>query len=121
MSDEKNSVDLKRQALTRRETEILQWTACGKTSEEIAQLLSLSVPTVNTHIRNICGKLNAVNKSHAVALALVHKLIPFDASSSLTIPLEILFRLSKGPSEKPQESPPIRRTPKKQKNMKVSL
>lgn len=53
--------------LTSRQVEVLRWTADGKTSEEIAEILGVSKPTVNYHIRNAIAKLRANNKNSAVA------------------------------------------------------
>jgi DNA-binding NarL/FixJ family response regulator len=44
-------------ALAAREREIVQLLAEGKTSKEVANLLHISVKTVETHRRNIMGKL----------------------------------------------------------------
>jgi len=55
--------------LSAREIEILQWMADGKTSEEIALLLSISVNTVNFHAKNVRLKLRSANKTSAVASA----------------------------------------------------
>lgn len=55
--------------LTQREIEVLKWTADGKTSEEISIILSLSVNTVNFHIKNAVAKLKTKNKTSAVVLA----------------------------------------------------
>lgn len=44
--------------LTRREKEIITFTASGKSAKEVAQLLHISKHTVNTHRRNIYKKLN---------------------------------------------------------------
>lgn len=61
--------------LTPREIECLQWIAGGKTSAEIAIILSLSEHTVNFHLKNVIYKLKASNRTHAVALALSNKQI----------------------------------------------
>jgi DNA-binding CsgD family transcriptional regulator len=61
--------------LTAREKEILRWTADGKTSDDISKILSLSVNTVNFHIKQTQAKLNAVNKTQAVVKALMLHLI----------------------------------------------
>ncbi|CAN7722756.1 LuxR family transcriptional regulator [Variovorax sp. LjRoot130] len=53
--------------LTRGQAEVLRWTADGKTSEEIASILSISANTVNFHIKNAIAKLRVANKSAAVA------------------------------------------------------
>ena len=60
---------------SKREREILQWTAEGKTSSEIAMILSISENTVNFHQKNMQKKFNAPNKTqvacYAVALGLI--------------------------------------------------
>ncbi|ABC34774.1 N-acyl-homoserine lactone dependent regulator BpsR2 [Burkholderia thailandensis] len=55
--------------LTRRETDVLKWTADGKTAYEIALILSISESTVNFHVKNIVSKLGSTNKIQAVAKA----------------------------------------------------
>jgi LuxR family transcriptional regulator len=55
--------------LTERELDVLRWTAHGKTSSEISQLLSISEHTVNFHIRNVIAKLHATNKTAAAVRA----------------------------------------------------
>lgn len=55
--------------LSLREVEVLRWMADGKTSEEIALLLRISVHTVSFHVRNVKAKLQAANKTAAVASA----------------------------------------------------
>ena len=56
--------------LTARELDILTFSAAGKTSWEIGKIYGISDSTVKTHMRNIIGKLNAANKTHAVTIAL---------------------------------------------------
>jgi DNA-binding NarL/FixJ family response regulator len=51
--------------LTRRERDILNCVAAGQTSIEVAQSLSLSFYTVETHVKNIFQKLN-VHSRHAL-------------------------------------------------------
>jgi LuxR family quorum-sensing system transcriptional regulator SolR len=58
-------------SLNAREKEILRWTADGKTSSEVGQILSISAATVNFHINKSLLKLNAVNKTQAVVKAVV--------------------------------------------------
>jgi len=57
--------------LTKREVEILRWTAQGKSSEEIANLLHLSFNTINYHIKKSIAKLDAPNKTAAAVKAAV--------------------------------------------------
>jgi len=61
--------------LTPRELEIMTWAARGKTRWETSEVLSLSQATVKSHLDNACRKLNASNKTHATAVALIHGLI----------------------------------------------
>ena len=61
--------------LNERELECLTWSARGKTSPEIAAILSLSKRTVNFHIENACRKLNASTRTEAVVRATSGRLI----------------------------------------------
>ncbi|MCE5984250.1 autoinducer binding domain-containing protein [Pseudomonas sp. LF19] len=61
--------------LSARETEVLKWSAAGKTAADIACILSLSQSTVNFHIRSIITKTNASNKAGAIAIAAMRGLI----------------------------------------------
>jgi DNA-binding CsgD family transcriptional regulator len=53
--------------LSDRELECLRWTAVGKTSSEIATILGLSEHTVNHYLIGATKKLDAVNRTQAVA------------------------------------------------------
>jgi plasmid maintenance system antidote protein VapI len=77
----------------------MQWIACGKTSGDIAKLLTISEETVNAHVKNACLKLDAVNKTHATAIALVHGVIRIGPSPEMVIPLSTLLGLTKRFSE----------------------
>lgn len=61
--------------LTRREIEVLRLTAEGKTSKEVATLLSISEHTVNRHRANLAEKLGTHGKVDLVKLALRLKLV----------------------------------------------
>lgn len=61
--------------LSERERAILRWTASGKTSSETAAILGISGRTVAYHIANILFKLDAVNKTQAVAKAVMLDLL----------------------------------------------
>lgn len=56
--------------LTDREIDCLTWTAAGKTSAEIADILGLSEHTVNHYLNRAAKKLDTVNRTQAVAKAL---------------------------------------------------
>lgn len=66
---EPERLDLDRGApdLSPRERECLQWTAAGKTSWEIAQILKISHHTADWYIAAATRKLSATNRTHAVA------------------------------------------------------
>lgn len=55
--------------LTDRETEVLRWVYHGKTNDEIAAILRISVFTVKNHVQRILLKLNAANRVQAVSRA----------------------------------------------------
>jgi DNA-binding NarL/FixJ family response regulator len=52
--------------LSKRESEVLNLVARGFIYPEIAQQMGLSVSTIQTHVRNIYGKLDVHNKTEAV-------------------------------------------------------
>jgi DNA-binding NarL/FixJ family response regulator len=58
--------------LTEREREILQLLAEGLRNDDIAGKLYISPQTVQTHVRNILGKLRVHSKLEAVAFAVRH-------------------------------------------------
>jgi DNA-binding NarL/FixJ family response regulator len=60
--------------LTTREREILELMTQGLLKKEIADRLSLSYHTVDTHLRNIYSKLHVNSRSRAIAKAIQEKL-----------------------------------------------
>lgn len=85
--------------LSPREVEVLKWTACGKKSAEIARFLEISKETVRSHSKTVCRKLNAANRTHATAIALVFGFIQVEQSRRGMV-LPVLFGLSKAPKVK---------------------
>jgi LuxR family transcriptional regulator, quorum-sensing system regulator BjaR1 len=61
--------------LTDRERDVLAWAARGKTVADTAEILTISEETVETHMRNAMRKLDANNKTHAVAKSIYLSLI----------------------------------------------
>jgi RNA polymerase sigma factor (sigma-70 family) len=61
--------------LTPREREILRMLADGRSNQDIAETLSISLTTVRTHVQRVLEKLNAHSKLEAVALAARHRLL----------------------------------------------
>ena len=58
--------------LTSHECQVLALVANGWSNKEIADRLTSSVYTINSHIEHIRFKLNAKNRTHAVVKALLH-------------------------------------------------
>lgn len=56
--------------LTAREREILQWIAQGKSSWEIAAILSVAEATIAFHVKNLMRKLGVHNRQQALVMAL---------------------------------------------------
>lgn len=67
--------DRRFERLTQREREVLTWTAVGKTSAEVAEIMTLSKRTVDEYAVRASRKLRAQNKTHAVVKALQQRLI----------------------------------------------
>ncbi len=74
--------------LSHRQRAILEMAAQGQSDKEMARRLELSVRTIRGHLRDARLRLNAANRTHAVALAL--------AGGHITPPLTI-------PGKRPQE------------------
>jgi DNA-binding NarL/FixJ family response regulator len=62
-------------ALTPREVGVLRLVAKGNANKEIAAQLSLTEETVKSHIRNILAKLEANDRTHAVAIGVKRGII----------------------------------------------
>ena len=61
--------------LTKREFEVLQLVAKGKSNSEIASELFISLKTVKTHVSNILNKLQVEDRTQATIYAYQHQLI----------------------------------------------
>jgi DNA-binding NarL/FixJ family response regulator len=66
---------MKRQALTRREEDILRLVMLGLSNKEIASKLALALGTVKTHVKAILRKLGARSRTEAVAIAQRHGIV----------------------------------------------
>jgi two-component system NarL family response regulator len=64
-----------RGSITKRQREILQLLADGESTTVAARQLGLSEETVKTHIKSTLSRLEAKNRSHAVAIGLRESLI----------------------------------------------
>jgi DNA-binding CsgD family transcriptional regulator len=63
------------QILTPRETEVLRALSDGRSTREMATLMSISMPTVRNHIEHILHKLHCHSRLEAVAVARRLKLV----------------------------------------------
>ena len=57
-------------SLTKREAEVLQWIARGKSNKDISVVLTISPRTVNKHLEQIFQKLGVENRSSAAAITI---------------------------------------------------
>jgi DNA-binding CsgD family transcriptional regulator len=57
------------EALTRREREVLALLADGHTTQEVSDALSISVMTVQSHVKNVLAKLGVHSKVEAIRFA----------------------------------------------------
>ena len=64
------------QILSQREFQVMSYLAAGKTNREIADTLSISVKTVDTHRGHVLKKLRLRNNSDITRFAIQHGLMP---------------------------------------------
>jgi DNA-binding CsgD family transcriptional regulator len=69
------SIDPLIEALTRRETEVLDLVCDGRSNAQIAQRLDIGLATVKYHVNQIFGKLGVVRRTQAVAIAVHLRLV----------------------------------------------
>lgn len=62
--------------LSLREEQCLVWAARGKTYQEVAEILGLSLGSVKTHLDTARHKLRCINLTHAVGVAVATGVIP---------------------------------------------
>jgi DNA-binding NarL/FixJ family response regulator len=73
-------VEVSQERLTRREREVVQLLAEGKTTKEVATVLGMSVKTAETHRSNIMRKLNFHSVSQLVLYAVRNNIIQVPSS-----------------------------------------
>lgn len=66
-------------ALSQRETEVLNHVAAGCSNKQVGQLLAISEETVKAHMKNILGKLGVRDRTHAVTVALRRGIISLES------------------------------------------
>ena len=62
--------------LSERELSVLRLLSEGKTNQEIAGEMFVSVNTIKSHLKNIYGKLGVNNRREAVSQARIRNLLP---------------------------------------------
>ena len=71
--------NLQRRPLTSRQREALRWSAQGKTMQDVATIMGLSVATVEKHLRMARDALDAQTTAHAVQKAVTLNLLVAEA------------------------------------------
>lgn len=72
--------------LTKREKEVLYWIAEGLNTDEVSKKLFISPVTVEKHVANACGKLEARNRTQCVRIAMnLGLLVPGETSFDYSI------------------------------------
>ncbi|HEY3405745.1 MAG TPA: response regulator transcription factor [Ohtaekwangia sp.] len=66
------------EGLSRRESEVLEQVALGKTNQEVADTLFISIKTVETHKTNILEKLGLRNTAELVRYAIRHNIVSLE-------------------------------------------
>jgi DNA-binding NarL/FixJ family response regulator len=61
-----NQKELQLRKISKRELEVLQLIASGKSNQEIADTLFVSLPTIKTHAANLFEKLEAKRRTQAI-------------------------------------------------------
>ena len=64
-----NEKEIAHRKISKRELEILALIAAGKSNQEIATQLFVSLPTIKTHIANLFEKLDAKRRTQAIEKA----------------------------------------------------
>jgi DNA-binding NarL/FixJ family response regulator len=73
-----------RRTLTERDKQILDYIAYGKTNADIAQIMGTTEATVMSWVHELLMKMNAENRTHAVAMHLAPE--RFSSKNSKTNP-----------------------------------
>ena len=71
-----NTANLEKTSLSKREYEVLELIAAGRSNRQIADTLFVSTSTVKTHVSNVLAKLDASRRTEAIAKAKEMRIIP---------------------------------------------
>ena len=75
-------VDAAPDSLTARELDVLRLIAEGRSNQEIADTLVISIHTVTNHVKSILSKISAANRTEAAAYAHRHRIVGSPTASS---------------------------------------
>jgi DNA-binding NarL/FixJ family response regulator len=95
--DPASAAEISQDRLTRREREVVQLLAEGKTTKEVASVLGLSVKTAETHRSNIMRKLNFHSVSQLVLYAVRNNLVQVLPAAAIAATEERMLATSEGP------------------------
>jgi two-component system NarL family response regulator len=70
---------MSRSELSKRETQVLQYLALGRSNKEIGRALCISEGTVKHHVKSILSKLDAMGRGEAIAIAARRGLIHLES------------------------------------------
>jgi LuxR family quorum sensing-dependent transcriptional regulator len=65
-----------RPVLTKRQAEVCDWVAAGKSSADIATILGISTETVERHLKDSRARLGTANRVHTIVTAIRRRQIP---------------------------------------------
>ncbi len=71
--------------LTQREQEVLALIAAGKTNQEIAAVLQITIGTVKVHVHTLLQKLDAHDRTQAVVIAVKQGLLSLNLLSRVSV------------------------------------
>jgi DNA-binding NarL/FixJ family response regulator len=74
--------NMTQQALTAREKSVLRQLMLGLSNKRIAIKFTLTEGTVKTHVKSILAKLNAANRTEAIAIAHRRGLLPYESEGN---------------------------------------
>jgi DNA-binding CsgD family transcriptional regulator len=79
-ADAQSKLPLRTVALSRCEEQCLIWAAKGKTVKETSDVMNLGIARVRAHLDGARQKLQCMNLSHAIAVAVATGVIPASLS-----------------------------------------
>lgn len=86
-------IETKRTKLSRRQLEALEWVAAGKSNQDVATIMGVSVPTIEKHLRLAREKLGVDSTAQAVAkLTFLNQMYVRSVEETLDLNAEVRLR-----------------------------